>query len=321
MDEAEESEGAADEEGAQTANAAKLRLTTKKWSSCADKCKGESEITDALKAGKKTPQCCVDLIYETVLYVDRLLTRNKVTYWTMKGTLLGVVREKGVIQHDYDIDIGVLFRDINKIASLRDIIDKDGYVLLQAPWSGYNNMNFVIVKKTKAVRNHFKKNPVKPGKLPKFTKALREKAVSAELMVFEEMNGMLIQVLCTAPHPESPNLYAGKMDRKQMWSEYLQDEKAYQARAASETDGWLKYANGKDLPWVNYHKKFTKNVAPNCERTAPSSFKYEAPAAMVLPPKRLRYFSKTLAVPNDPHAYCTRYFGKDYMTPKRRYGL
>jgi len=30
---------------------------TKKYSSCADKCKGEGEITDALKAGKKTPQC------------------------------------------------------------------------------------------------------------------------------------------------------------------------------------------------------------------------------------------------------------------------
>ena len=96
--------------------------------------------------------------------MDKLLTRNKITYWTMKGTLLGVVREKGIIPHDYDIDLGMLHDDINKVASLRKQIWEDGYVLFQAPWPGYNNMNFVIAKRTKIMSKYLTKIGAKDAK-------------------------------------------------------------------------------------------------------------------------------------------------------------
>ncbi len=50
---------------------------------------------------------------------------------------------------------------------------------------------------------------------------------------------------------------------------------------------------------MSYKEKFTDNVAPLCERTAPSSFKYEATVEMVLPTQRMKYFGTTLSVPAD----------------------
>jgi len=290
------------------------------WQSCADQCPGENAVVKALEAGKPTPKCCVDLLYETTVYVDRLLTRNNITYWAMKGTLLGIVREKGIIPHDYDIDIGMLHEDINKVASLRKQILQDGYLLLQAPWTGYNNMNFVIVKQTAVVREWLKRWQRKHGdQRPQFEKSLRKAAISAELMVFKDMNGVLVQLLCTAEDPKNPDLYVGTVSET-AYTDYEKDKKAFDARRASETDGWLKYANQKDGPWRDYHKKFDNNRSPKCQHTAPASFRYDVPTAWVLPPKRSKYFSYDIFVPKEPEKYAESYFGKDYMTPKRRYG-
>jgi len=323
-DETDEPELTAAEEAAdEAANAADSadasRLAAKKWSSCADDCKGEGEIVSVLKKGRPTPKCCVDLLYDTTTYVDRLLTRNGITYWAMKGTLLGVVRDKGIIPHDYDIDLAILHEEINKVASLREQIWKDGYVLFQAPWPGYNNMNFVIAKRTKVVQEYFDKNPHKPIDRPKFAKSVRDKLVAAELMVFKKTNGMLVQVLCTAPSKEDPKLYDGKVNPN-LWKEFQDDFQAYKARAKTVVNGWLKYADANDKPFVNSRRKFDhKNMSKYCEHTAPASFKYDAPAKWVLPPKRGQYYSKTLSVPRDAHRYARSYFGDDYMTPKRRY--
>lgn len=41
-----------------------------------------------------------------------VLTKHNVTYWLQDGTLLGYVREKNLISHDKDTDIGLFWSDI-----------------------------------------------------------------------------------------------------------------------------------------------------------------------------------------------------------------
>jgi len=64
---------------------------------------------------QNTPKCCLDLLRTTLTYVTKLLAENGVTYWAMKGSLLGAIREKDIIPHDYDIDLAMLMVDLNKV--------------------------------------------------------------------------------------------------------------------------------------------------------------------------------------------------------------
>jgi len=288
-----------------------------KWVSCADNCEGEHVIVSSLKAGNKTPKCCLDLLYETTLYVDNLLTKHGITYWAMKGTMLGVIREHGYINFDYDIDLAFQFEDINKIAALRNEIWNDGYVLFQAPWPGYNNMQFVIMKRVKSVRDYFAANPI-GNQLPRFEGAIRELGISAELMAFTTLDGWLVQVLCTS------TLQDGTYDAvlsPDIQAEFHEDYTSYQSRASSSVDGWLKYADSNDKAWVSYKTKFDNhNVSPMCQRIAPFSFHYENLVEDVLPPVRMPYFNHFIPVAKNYEKFAVNYFGANWKTPKRRYG-
>jgi len=71
----------------------------------------------------------------------------------------------------------------SQVIQLRRKIWDDGYILFQAPWPGYNNMNLVIMKQTKAVKAYFAAHPPSANKLPTFAKELRASAVSAEVTI------------------------------------------------------------------------------------------------------------------------------------------
>ena len=64
---------------------------------------------------------------------NELLESSEVHYWLNFGSVLSSVRNKGkIIEHDNDIDIGIWSEDINKIKTLVEKIEKDGYrVVLQ----------------------------------------------------------------------------------------------------------------------------------------------------------------------------------------------
>ena len=64
-----------------------------------------------------------EMVFENLITV---LEKNKIKYWLEYGTLLGIVREKGIIKHDYDIDIGVLTTDVNK-KELENILKINGF--------------------------------------------------------------------------------------------------------------------------------------------------------------------------------------------------
>jgi phosphorylcholine metabolism protein LicD len=288
-------------------------------SSCADECRGKEEIVSALKEGKLTPPCCMDLLRETTEYVDHVLTRNSITYWTMKGTALGVERHQGVIPHDYDIDVGILHQDINKVAAVREQIWADGYVLLQAPFKMYVNYNFIIAKRTRLVQGMLDELHLGSSDQVPLTGSLKPALVSAELMLFKEVNGMLLQLVCTAPHPRDPNAYEGTVS-PDLWTVYDADRKSFAKREKSAKRGWMQSSTWRDKSFLNWREKLADHyTSPYCERTAPVSFKYDAPAKWVLPVVRAPFFSTTICVPSHTQAFLANYFGKDYMTPKARF--
>lgn len=60
-----------------------------------------------------------------LLLID-VLEENEIDYWIEYGTLLGAIREKKIIEHDYDIDIGVLESKIDKV-KLEKVLKKSGF--------------------------------------------------------------------------------------------------------------------------------------------------------------------------------------------------
>lgn len=59
--------------------------------------------------------------------IAKVLNELNVTYWLEWGTLLGAVRNGKIIPWDYDIDIGILVEDIDKIISFNSELNKRGW--------------------------------------------------------------------------------------------------------------------------------------------------------------------------------------------------
>lgn len=50
--------------------------------------------------------------------VDEMLTKNDLQYWLNYGTLLGAYRDHAFIKHDYDLDIGMWWKDQTGVKEL-----------------------------------------------------------------------------------------------------------------------------------------------------------------------------------------------------------
>ncbi|MCU0639393.1 MAG: LicD family protein [Candidatus Krumholzibacteria bacterium] len=72
--------------------------------------------------------CCTKNLKLILEYSDRLFRENGIGYWLDYGTLLGAVREKDLIDYDTDVDLGMLYRDRDKLLGLKERIEKDGFV-------------------------------------------------------------------------------------------------------------------------------------------------------------------------------------------------
>lgn len=59
---------------------------------------------------------------------DKCLTKNKFVYTLAFGTMLGAVREKGLIKHDLDIDVALWAEDYN--VNLRESLENYGFNLV-----------------------------------------------------------------------------------------------------------------------------------------------------------------------------------------------
>ena len=58
--------------------------------------------------------------------------KNNIKYLVDGGSLLGAVRDGGIIPYDDDIDIGVLDRDFERVIPLLDIVFKAGLTIPHA---------------------------------------------------------------------------------------------------------------------------------------------------------------------------------------------
>ena len=83
--------------------------------------------------------------------VITLLEKHNITYWIQGGTLLGAVRNKGIIPWDDDVDISILENEVNKLLNLKselnefdlDITDSFfGYKIYDKNGRNINNHDF-----------------------------------------------------------------------------------------------------------------------------------------------------------------------------------
>jgi hypothetical protein len=72
-------------------------------------------------------KCCQRHLINVIHYLAELFEEKKITYWMHFGTLLGAVRDQGIIPWDSDADLCVLQSDKQKVHDLLPRIKKDGY--------------------------------------------------------------------------------------------------------------------------------------------------------------------------------------------------
>lgn len=70
----------------------------------------------------------IDQIYELLSIINTLLRQSGIDYSMDGGTLLGAIREKGVIRCDDDGDITIMYRDKERLLALRNALLAKGVV-------------------------------------------------------------------------------------------------------------------------------------------------------------------------------------------------
>ena len=84
-----------------------------------------------------TAQLAVDLIYNTLDCLHRVLVQNKIAYTIFGGTALGAERHGGLIPWDDDADTVILSNDEQRLLALTDRFAEQGYTLIREPSFGY----------------------------------------------------------------------------------------------------------------------------------------------------------------------------------------
>lgn len=81
-------------------------------------------------------------IFTHLSYLSSVLKSNNLKHWIIYGTLLGAIREKTIIKHDYDFDLGILYEDVENILKLNEIkLFREGYLLEKGFGVVYNVRN------------------------------------------------------------------------------------------------------------------------------------------------------------------------------------
>lgn len=70
-----------------------------------------------------TDKQCKTFIHLKIIFKKfiEIMNEKNITWWCVDGTLLGAVRHKGFIPWDDDIDVGILYKDYNKLIKLTKV--------------------------------------------------------------------------------------------------------------------------------------------------------------------------------------------------------
>lgn len=77
--------------------------------------------------------------YEVLADISKIMNKNKVLAFADFGTMLGIVREKKILSHDLDMDIGII-GDKNTIEKVNFILERNGFKL----WREYIANNKIV---------------------------------------------------------------------------------------------------------------------------------------------------------------------------------
>ena len=80
-----------------------------------------------------TPECCKAHVRRIMADVARLMDRDGIRWWVDYGTLLGYIRDGGMIRYDKDGDLGVFGEDRDKLLALMPELQALGYHAVYAP--------------------------------------------------------------------------------------------------------------------------------------------------------------------------------------------
>lgn len=66
--------------------------------------------------------------FEVLRKITVALNKKEVKYWLDYGTLLGIIRNQGILKHDDDIDLGMMATDYSE--EIDEIFLKEGFILV-----------------------------------------------------------------------------------------------------------------------------------------------------------------------------------------------
>ncbi|CAF0763681.1 unnamed protein product [Adineta steineri] len=101
---------------------------------------------DDLSQLRISSQDVVDLIYDTLECLHKVLTENNIRYTIFGGSALGAERHGGLIPWDDDADTATLAEDEQRLANLTDTFAKQGFVLKKVPLVGYRLYHATLAK-------------------------------------------------------------------------------------------------------------------------------------------------------------------------------
>lgn len=88
----------------------------------------------------KITQLNIDIVTNNLKELDLIFRKYNVTYWLTDGTFLGYFREKSIISHDLDTDIGIMFDSFDP--KIIKVLNDHGFKILH--YFGYPEDSFEI---------------------------------------------------------------------------------------------------------------------------------------------------------------------------------
>lgn len=89
---------------------------------------------DSYSNDMSVDQGYTDVIYDELEIADKILTRNKIPYFAVAGTLIGIIRNGGLIPNDDDADIGFDEKYEEQLMALAPVFEKNGFELNATKW-------------------------------------------------------------------------------------------------------------------------------------------------------------------------------------------